>query len=258
MDDEEGWFFREKVLRPGEGHDWMAHDHAVVTLVMSGRLDECLAHEVQSCGSLELHYKPRGLRHVTSTGPEGVRMLLLCMRGSSLWRLQTRDDRPRLLTGGVRAAHALAEFVAIAAWQRRPCGPPPRAVRNLLELLKDESSHDGRRRPVWITEVRERIVTEGSDRHGLEELADEFHVQPVYLARAFRAHYGLTIGALRRRSRIDRAVARLRDESATLATLASELGYSDQSHFTRAFRRETGWTPAAFRAAVLSLRLSDV
>jgi AraC family transcriptional regulator len=38
-----------------------------------------------------------------------------------------------------------------------------------------------------------------------------------------------------------------------LAELALELGYSDQSHFTREFKRETGWTPSRFRATASSL-----
>jgi len=32
-----------------------------------------------------------------------------------------------------------------------------------------------------------------------------------------------------------------------VARIAAEQGFSDQAHFTRAFKRATGMTPAAFR-----------
>ena len=35
-----------------------------------------------------------------------------------------------------------------------------------------------------------------------------------------------------------------------LASIAQILGFADQSHFTNVFRRETGETPARFRAAL--------
>jgi AraC-like DNA-binding protein len=33
-----------------------------------------------------------------------------------------------------------------------------------------------------------------------------------------------------------------------LASIAREVGFSDQSHFSRTFKRATGMTPGAFRA----------
>jgi AraC-like DNA-binding protein len=42
---------------------------------------------------------------------------------------------------------------------------------------------------------------------------------------------------------------RLREQSRTIAAIATDLGYSDQATFTRAFRRWTGVPPSRFRAA---------
>jgi AraC family transcriptional regulator len=258
-DERDDWYFRDKVLLPGQGHAWTAHEHAAVTLVVFGRLDEGLAVEVQRCGVFELHYKPPGLRHTTSTGPSGVRMLLVGLRETALEGLEACGrDRPRTVSGGARAARALAELLAIAESHRERHRAPRPAILRLWECLEshEPSAAD---RPAWITEVHERVRSEDADRHDLPRLAREFGVHPVYLARAFRSAYGLTIGSLRRRLRADRAVARLLAGRASLAELALELGYADQSHFTREFKRETGWTPARFAAAAAPLaRLREV
>lgn len=253
MDEKGDWFFRDKVLLPGEGHGWAAHDHAIVTLVLYGRLDEGLDREVQKCSTFELHYKPRGLPHTTATGPNGVRMFLLGVRDGALEGLEAPGgDRPRVVSGGARAARALTELVAIAGSDPERNGPPHPAIEQIWACLKSRESREPLGRPTWITEVHERIRTEGTQRQNLARLASEFRVHPVYLARGFRSSYGLTIGALRRRLRTDRAISRLWCDGAPLAELAFELGYSDQSHFTREFKRETGWTPGRFKAAASS------
>jgi AraC-like DNA-binding protein len=38
----------------------------------------------------------------------------------------------------------------------------------------------------------------------------------------------------------------------TLAQLATHLGFSDQSHFSRAFRKVTGTTPRSFQTSLRS------
>ena len=69
------------------------------------------------------------------------------------------------------------------------------------------------------------------------------------MTRAFRKHLGCSIGDRRRRARVDRAVSHLAAEAPPLVDLAQELGYCDQGHFCREFKRETGTTPGSFRAA---------
>jgi AraC family transcriptional regulator len=79
-------------------------------------------------------------------------------------------------------------------------------------------------------------------------LAAAVNVHPVYLCRAFRAAYGTTPGEYLRRLRIEWAERTLAHSDRPLAAIAAEAGFSDQSHFTREFRRHTGLTPARFRA----------
>ena len=49
---------------------------------------------------------------------------------------------------------------------------------------------------------------------------------------------------------MDRAVELLLRGERELSRLAADLGYCDQSHFTRDFKRTTGQPPGSFRRAV--------
>jgi AraC family transcriptional regulator len=50
--------------------------------------------------------------------------------------------------------------------------------------------------------------------------------------------------------RIDRAKTLMRRTRQPLASIALEVGFTDQSHLTSVFRRATGMTPGRFRAAL--------
>jgi AraC family transcriptional regulator len=81
----------------------------------------------------------------------------------------------------------------------------------------------------------------------LADLAREVAVHPAHLARAFRQQFGTSVGGYVRRLRLDRAAAELERSDKALAAIALAAGFADQSHFTRSFRRHTGFTPGAYR-----------
>jgi AraC-like DNA-binding protein len=70
------------------------------------------------------------------------------------------------------------------------------------------------------------------------------------------AESGLHFTGLVRQNRLDVGTRLLADTNAKVVDIALDLGYSDQSHFTRAFRRRTGLTPCEYRQQVERDRLS--
>lgn len=80
------------------------------------------------------------------------------------------------------------------------------------------------------------------------DLATAAGLSPAQLERATRRALGVSPKQLLIRTRIDEAVRRLDDTQSTLATIAGECGFYDQSSFTRQFQRAVGITPGAYRA----------
>lgn len=81
----------------------------------------------------------------------------------------------------------------------------------------------------------------------LRDAAATAGLHPVHLAREFRRAFGFSVGEYVRRLRIDYACRELAWTERSITDIAFDAGFSSHSHFTAAFRRVTGTTPARFR-----------
>lgn len=80
-----------------------------------------------------------------------------------------------------------------------------------------------------------------------DEWADARGVHPASLSRGFRLAYGVTPKRYRLEQMTARAARRMTSSSERLAAIATECGFADQSHMTRAVARLLGTTPARLR-----------
>lgn len=97
-----------------------------------------------------------------------------------------------------------------------------------------------------------RRVTEYMSAHlsgalHLSDLAKVAGLSQWYFIRAFKASTGLSPHQWLMQARVARARELLIDSDLSLAAIALETGFSEQSHFTRVFRRIVGTTPAAWQ-----------
>jgi AraC family transcriptional regulator len=127
----------------------------------------------------------------------------------------------------------------------------PLALEGLsLELVAVTARGPAAWRPEkWLEAVRELVHERFREVPSTTEIAEEVGVHPSHLARAFRTRYGESIGGYARKVRLDWAAERLIRTELPLARLACEAGFGDQSHFTRAFKRQFGLPPGRYREA---------
>ena len=83
----------------------------------------------------------------------------------------------------------------------------------------------------------------------VEKLATIAQMSRYQLDRRMRRVFGLTTGQWLLKVRLDVAQRLLQETNQSISAVALEAGYSDQSAFTRQFRRATGLTPGEYRAA---------
>jgi AraC family transcriptional regulator len=138
--------------------------------------------------------------------------------------------------GGRLAAEALANVVAV------------RLLRHVLAPRRPERGRDG-----TLPRGRLRAVLEYIEDHldagvTLEQMAAVAHVSPYHFARQFKTATGLPPHQYMIVRRVERAKHVLQAPAGlSLAEVAACAGFSDQSQFTRHFKRIVGVTPGQFR-----------
>ena len=85
--------------------------------------------------------------------------------------------------------------------------------------------------------------------HSIAELADLVDLSKGHFSRAFRASTGLSPRQWIIHARVKLAIRKLSHTSESLADVAQNCGFAEQSHFTRTFTQITGASPGAWRRA---------
>ena len=97
-----------------------------------------------------------------------------------------------------------------------------------------------------VAAARETLHVRAADPPTLEELASAVGMSPFALLRAFRAELGLPPHAYLNQLRVRRA-KRLLDAGRPPADVAALVGFADQAHLSRHFKRIYGVPPGAYR-----------
>ena len=228
------------------------HERTCFTVLLDGVMAERICGRERYCEPGCVLIKPGLERHDDLFGRCGSTQVIIepDNMDAELW------EPNRTLLSSVRFfGDAEAEQVArrLARELDHPDGVTPLAAAALtFELFTGVARRGVRSRstgqaPRWLQQMHSRLRDTAGDVPTLAVLAREAGVHPAHLGRAFRVHYGCSIGTLVRQLRVQAAAVQLATTDLSIAAIASAHGFVDQSHFTRQFRRHVGLTPRAYR-----------
>lgn len=100
-----------------------------------------------------------------------------------------------------------------------------------------------------IREVKNYIFTHMHESIKISEVARRFNVNPDYLSHLFSMHEKMTFRHYVLNEKIDRSKNLLKYSNYKIQEIGFYLGFSSQSHFTKAFRDFTGMKPSEYRKA---------
>jgi AraC-like DNA-binding protein len=106
--------------------------------------------------------------------------------------------------------------------------------------------------PQAVARAKELLSSQLAEPPSLEALAAAVGLSPFHFARVFRRATGLPPHAWLLQRRLERARGLLKSGCAPLS-VAMQLGFADQSHLSRQFKRTYGVGPGAYRKACSGL-----
>jgi AraC-like DNA-binding protein len=153
------------------------------------------------------------------------RLALHAAQGSKPDPLYVEETAVRTLHRLVRSAYAQRALRRSPPAQAVALGPRQRALVEAAQAL---------------------LANRFAERLSLAEIARAVGSSVFHLCRTFREATGSSLHAYRNQERLRRSLDLL-EGGEGITDIALELGYSSHSHFSFAFRRAFGSTPAAFR-----------
>jgi AraC family transcriptional regulator len=229
------------------------HDRPHFILILRGLYSTEARNQDGPCSSATLIFNPGGITHRDRFCKLGGKFLSISAAVSMSNYLDQASPVPLVVAGssvhsveGDRIANRLFREM------RGNTGPTALILEDLgLELVGQvaglgNATHS-RCVPSWLLRTKEMIDDCTMQEFKVAELASVARVHPVYLARAFRRHFGSTPGEYLRRNRLLRVQRLLVKSKLPLVEIAFQSGFADQSGMTRAFTHEFGVSPGQYR-----------
>jgi AraC-like DNA-binding protein len=128
------------------------------------------------------------------------------------------------------------------------------AEQMLLEVYRKYiKQNKAKKAPEWATELKE-LIQDQLDTNmsfSLQQASDELEINPSYLSREFSKYFeNLSFGDYVRKLRVEKAMQLMQTTTYPLTEIAYLTGFSDQSHFNRIFKKQTGETPSAYKKSI--------
>ncbi|WP_020619091.1 response regulator transcription factor [Paenibacillus daejeonensis] len=164
-----------------------------------------------------------------------LREFVAQLQDGLLQALNRRDVYP--LESAPSQTDALIDEQACYTWLRQETG-------RLTGLIRGKRKGNPKEP---IEEAKRYIEQHLSRELSLEEVAERLGLNASYLSQLFRQVAGETFVQYRTKRRIELAKRLLAQPHVKITDISHEVGYADHPHFTKTFKRSTGYTPAEYR-----------
>lgn len=123
-------------------------------------------------------------------------------------------------------------------------------IKAITDASDEESSKDNIQRAIDF------ILANISSDISVKDVAGYVHFSPEYFSKLFKKEMGENVKNYMLRIKVDAAKDLLENPNIPVSMVASELGYSNFSHFTQMFKKHENMTPTEYRKLVLQ-RISE-
>jgi AraC family transcriptional regulator len=248
--DATGFSLSDVVDHPNEHVPAHTHEHAHFCFIVRGDYLTMAHNRDGACSASTMLFHPPGTTHQDRFHAPGGRFVTLSVAS---YRLEQVTDVLDLTSVSTAFRDAEIDWLGtkihrelLSADALSPLVLEGMALE-LLACTARRASGAERQRPLWLRMACERMREDCTSPLKIREVAQTANVHPVHLARGFRRFLRCTPGEYLRRCRIEHATRLLTDTDRPLAEIALDSGFSDQSQFSKSFKRVMGMPPGAYR-----------
>ena len=103
-----------------------------------------------------------------------------------------------------------------------------------------------------VSEIERYLVERVCERVTLEDISGHLHFGKSHLCDVFKKGTGQTIMQYHMKLKIDEAKLLLKENKLTVNKISERLGFETPAYFSRAFSKQVGMSPRAYRSALVS------
>ena len=180
----------------------------------------------------------------------------IASQASGLWAISAglahnvKDDN-ELLKRGMMIYDALYSWAKHLQKEKHTQNPVDHIFIDVYNKFIKQRTEQ-KKTPDWVKELKQIIQDQVDTNLTLTNISKSLDISPSYLSREFSKHFNsLSFGEYIRKLRIEKAIELISQNKYSLTEIAYLTGFSDQSHFTRIFKKHTGQNPSAYKKKLL-------
>ena len=214
-----------------------------ISIILDGELNESTRDRSVVASRNYVVIKPNQVVHENKFGTQPLRLLSISFNDNELFT--------RLFKKWQWIHHPGIHVMGIRLWTEIQRAGNEKALMGVLgqfiSTLNGIRQLDNSRQTLWPEVLKQALESNLDESQSITQLSDQLAMHRVSLARGFRKIYGLSPIQFRNYARVMTALNDLATSGKSLAAIAYNAGFADQSHLTRTLRSLAGCTPAGFR-----------
>jgi AraC-like DNA-binding protein len=233
---------------------WHKDTVSKISIVLDGTLSEETSRSSVVATPLDIVIKSTNVEHENRYGHEGA--TLFSLEVDSNWLSFGPSPSEQTEWSWIQGRHSCRQAMLIfEAFLSKDSDALNSSIIETIAWATADSFEIKKKQSIRreLQLLREQVLDTANPTIDVVAVAQEIGLHPVYLTRAYKETFGLSIQEDRQLRRIKRGVELLVTTNETIADVALGLNFFDQSHFSRTFRRYVGTTPAKYRSQLAAL-----
>ena len=224
-----------------------------ISIILDGELSESTQDRSVVASRNYVVIKPNQVVHENRFGSGPLRLLSISFNDNDLFGERFKKWQ--------WIHHPAIHVMAVRLWAEIQRVQNEKTLTGVLDqffiTLSGIRQQDDEATVVWPAAVKQALTSNLDEPQSITALSEQLYLHRVSMARGFRKIYGLSPVQFRNYTRVMTALEELATSDKSLAAIAYETGFADQSHLTRTLRSLAGCTPAEFRRLLGSLGRND-